>query len=73
VIQIKILSAVRAAGGEDKTNTVQNAAKTLSVNIQDVIKLCAAAQLRGKIHSTVKQTAAINKVLMNWRKIHGKK
>ena len=47
-IQIKILSAVRAAGGEDKGNSVAMASKGLQTNIQEIIKEVRAEQLRTK-------------------------
>jgi len=67
-IQIKILSAVRAAGGDDKTNTIQNAFKTLQANIDMVVQTVTAESLRTKFKSTVKQTVAMNKLLTHWRK-----
>jgi len=67
-IQIKILSAVRAAGGDDKTNTIQNAFKTLQSNIDMVVQTVTAESLRTKFKSTVKQTVAMNKLLTHWRK-----
>jgi len=67
-IQIKILSAVRAAGGEDKGNSVAMAAKGLQTNIQEIIKEVRAETLRNKFRNTVKQTIAINKVVTAWRK-----
>jgi cell division protein ZapA (FtsZ GTPase activity inhibitor) len=45
-LQIKILSAVRAAGGEDSGNTVGMAVKGLQSNIQDVMKDIAAENIR---------------------------
>jgi len=66
-VQIKILSAVRAAGGEDKTNSVGMAAKGLQTNIQEIIKAVQADSLRNRFRSTVKQTMAINKVVNVWR------
>jgi hypothetical protein len=71
-IQIKILSAVRAAGGEDKGNSVAMAAKGLQTNIQDIIKEVRSESLRNKFRNTVKQTIAINKVVSVWRKKAGK-
>jgi len=67
-IQIKILSAVRAAGGEDKGNSVVMATKGLQINIQEIIKEVRAEQLRTKFRNTVKQTMAINKVVSVWKK-----
>eukprot|EP01118_Nematostelium_gracile_P009807 TRINITY_DN3319_c0_g1_i1.p1 TRINITY_DN3319_c0_g1~~TRINITY_DN3319_c0_g1_i1.p1 ORF type:complete len:210 (-),score=79.76 TRINITY_DN3319_c0_g1_i1:16-645(-) len=67
-IQIKILSAVRAAGGEDKGNSVAMAAKGLQTNIQDIIKEVRSESLRNKFRNTVKQTIAINKVVNVWKK-----
>jgi len=72
-IQIKILSAVRAAGGEDKGNSVVMATKTLQTNIQDIIKQVRAEQLKNKFRNTVKQTMAINKVVSVWKKKGGVK
>jgi len=66
-IQIKILSAVRVAGGEDKGNSVAMASKGLQTNIQQIIKDVRAETLRNKFKSTVKQTIAINKVVKAWR------
>jgi len=66
-IQIKILSAVRAAGGEDRGNSVAMASKGLQTNIQQIIKEVRAETLRNKFKSTVKQTIAINKVVKAWR------
>jgi len=71
-IQIKILSAVRAAGGEDKGNSVAMASKGLQTNIQEIIKEVRAEQLRTKFRNTVKQTMAINKVVNVWKKKAGK-
>lgn len=71
-VQIKILSAVRAAGGEDKGNSVTMAAKGLQTNITDIIKEVRANSLRTKFRSTVKQTIAINRVVTAWKKM-GKK
>lgn len=67
-VQIKILSAVRAAGGEDKTNSVAMAAKGLQTNIMDIIKEVRAESLRNKFRSTVKQTIAINRVVSAWKR-----
>jgi len=67
-IQIKILSAVRAAGGEDKGNSVAMGAKQLQTNIQEILKVVRAEGLRTKFSQTVKQTMAINKVVKAWRK-----
>jgi hypothetical protein len=65
---VKILSAVRAAGGEDKSNSVAMAAKNLQTNITDILKSVQAESLRNRFRSTVKQTIAINKVVNVWRK-----
>ena len=45
-LQIKILSAVRAAGGEDSANTVGMAVKGLQTNIQDIMKDVTAENIR---------------------------
>eukprot|EP01114_Cavostelium_apophysatum_P003518 TRINITY_DN1345_c0_g1_i1.p1 TRINITY_DN1345_c0_g1~~TRINITY_DN1345_c0_g1_i1.p1 ORF type:complete len:710 (+),score=216.76 TRINITY_DN1345_c0_g1_i1:136-2265(+) len=67
-IQVKILSAVKAAGGKnDKSNAVQMAAKGLQANITEVIKVVQAEGIRNRFRSTVKQTIAINKVVRLWR------
>jgi len=66
-LQIKILSAVRASGGDEKSNTVGMAAKGLQVNIQEIIKEVQAEGIRNKFRSTVKQTIAINKVMKVWK------
>eukprot|EP01119_Soliformovum_irregulare_P005452 TRINITY_DN17211_c0_g1_i1.p1 TRINITY_DN17211_c0_g1~~TRINITY_DN17211_c0_g1_i1.p1 ORF type:complete len:812 (+),score=266.83 TRINITY_DN17211_c0_g1_i1:195-2438(+) len=66
-LQIKILSAVRAAGGEDKSNSLQYAAKGLQNNITEIIKEVQAEQLRSKFRNTVKQTIAINRVVSVWK------
>jgi len=66
-IQVKILSAVRAAGGEDKSNSVYMQSKLLQNNIASIIKEVQAETLRNKFRSTVKQTIAINKVVNVWK------
>jgi len=74
-IQIKILSAVRAAGGDaDSPNSsVAMSAKGLQTNIQEIIKEVRAQSLKNRFRSTVKQTMAINKVVSVWRKQAAKK
>lgn len=67
-VQVKILSAVRAAGGEDSVNSVGNSAKVLQNNIQDIIKEIRAEELKHRFKKTVMQTIAINKVVKAWRK-----
>jgi len=68
-IQIKILSAVRAAErASDKSNSVQSASKVLQSNIQDIMKEVRAESLKNRFRSTVKQTIAINKVVSAWKK-----
>jgi len=67
-IQIKILSAVKAAGGDDKSNSVQMSARGLQTNIAEVIKVVQTQAIRNRFKSTVKQTMAINKVLRLWRR-----
>jgi len=66
-LQIKILSAVRAAGGEDKSNSLTYAAKGLQNNIAEIIKEVQAESLRTKFRNTVKQTIAINRVVTAWK------
>jgi hypothetical protein len=67
-IQIKILSAVKAAGGEDKGNSVGMAVKGLQTNIQEIIKEVKAESLKNRFRSTVKTTIAINKVVNVWKR-----
>jgi len=66
-VQIKILAAVRAAGGEDKGNTVGNSAKGLQTNIQEIMKVIRSESIRTKFRNTVKTTMAINKVVKVWK------
>jgi len=72
-IQVKILSAVRAAGGEDKSNSVGSGIKGLQSNIQEVIKEVQANSIKNKFRATVQTTIAINKVVNAWKKRAGKK
>jgi len=72
-IQVKIISAVRAAGGEDKSNSVGSAIKGLQSNIQEVIKEVQASSIKNKFKATVQTTIAINKVINAWKKRSGKK
>ncbi len=72
-IQVKILSAVRAAGGEDKSNSVGSAIKSMKTNIQEVIKEVEASSIKNKFRATVQTTIAINKVVNAWKKRAGKK
>jgi len=66
--QVKILSAVRAAGSDDRSNTVGNAVKNMQTNIAEVIRQIQAEQLKQKFRSIVQNTVAINKVVKAWRR-----
>lgn len=66
-IQVKILSAVRAAGGEESVNSVTMATRGIQNNIQEVMKEIRGESLRTRFKSTVKQTMAINKVVNVWK------
>jgi len=67
-IQIKILSAVSAAGGEGGTSSVSMAVKGLQTNIQEILSAVRAEELKNKFRSTVMQTVAINRVINVWKK-----
>ncbi|PRP74596.1 large adhesin, partial [Planoprotostelium fungivorum] len=66
--QVKILSAVRAAGSDDRSNTVGNAVKNMQTNIAEVIRQIQAEQLKQKFRSIVQNTVNINKVVKAWRR-----
>jgi len=68
-IQVKILSAVRAAGAQDnKSNSVAMSIKLMQTNIQEVMKEVATESIKNKFRATVKTTMAINKVVNAWKK-----
>jgi len=65
--QVKILSAVRAAGSDDRSNTVGNAVKNMQTNINEVIRQIQADSLKQKFRNIVQNTMMINKVVKAWR------
>eukprot|EP01117_Protostelium_nocturnum_P012157 TRINITY_DN4460_c0_g1_i2.p1 TRINITY_DN4460_c0_g1~~TRINITY_DN4460_c0_g1_i2.p1 ORF type:complete len:741 (-),score=293.39 TRINITY_DN4460_c0_g1_i2:57-2279(-) len=67
-IQLKILSAVRAAGSDDKSGTVGNAVKGLQTNIQEVVNQIQADSLKQKFRGIVQSTMNINRVVKAWRR-----